>query len=102
MTSARRFAALAVLLASCAFAKTPEGAAPPDSPWPALLASVRGVPPAVCALAADGVRTGGWGGGPAAPALPLDADVRRQVRALRRSSVTAEDARGLIAGLGAD
>jgi hypothetical protein len=103
MTSTRRLAALAVLVASCAFAKAPaENAAPRESPWPALLASARGLPPAICALAIDGVRTGGWGGGPSAPALPLDADVRAQVRALRRSTVTTEDARGLIAGLGAD
>src|SRR5829696_7179912 len=56
-----------------------------------LLVAARGVPPAVCVLAADGA-SNGWGGGWDAPDLAIRSDVRRMVRNLR--DVEMDDAQG--------
>src|SRR5713101_4665784 len=77
----------------------------PPRPTPAaadfreLLSSARGIAPALCALAADGVRSGGWGGGWEAPAMPLASPKRLRLR--RAHLISAEDARGLLAALAA-
>jgi HEAT repeat protein len=64
-----------------------------------LLAAARGVAPALCVLAADGVS--GWGEGWSAPAPPLASEVRARVHALRRSRPSPEETQALLAGLAA-
>src|SRR5204863_7247818 len=59
------------------------------------------IAPAVCALAADGVRSGGWGGGWEAPAMPLGSPPHLRLRHAHRSLITAEDGRALLAALAA-
>src|SRR5262245_40505658 len=66
-----------------------------------LLSSARGVPPALCLLAADGIATGGWGHGLDAPAVPVSSDVRARLRALRWTTLPADEAGVLMGGLGA-
>ena len=51
-----------------------------------LLASARGVAPAVCALAADGA-SNGWGGYWDAPDLSIGADVHQLVRNIRSTAL---------------
>jgi hypothetical protein len=65
-----------------------------------LLASGRGVAPALCALAADGISSGRWGGGWGPPAQPLGADVRRRIRALRVSALSPEEVQATVGSLG--
>ena len=66
-----------------------------------LLAAARGVPDAVCVLAADGVASGGWGSGFQAPALPVRSDLRASIRALREGALSSGETRGLVASLAA-
>src|SRR5713226_8897649 len=56
-----------------------------------LLVAARGVAPVLCALAADGVSTGGWGGGWAAPATPIASDLRARLRSLRRAPLSPDE-----------
>jgi hypothetical protein len=65
-----------------------------------LLASGRGVAPALCALAADGISSGRRGGGWGPPAQPLGADVRRRIRAMRVNALSPEEVRAAVASLG--
>ncbi|HZI42763.1 MAG TPA: HEAT repeat domain-containing protein, partial [Gemmatimonadaceae bacterium] len=69
-----------------------------------LLVSARGVAPAVCLLAADGVgSTGRWGGGFwDAPAMSIGAEVRMRVREMLRARLDDDDRRALLDALGAD
>src|SRR5690349_18595732 len=69
-----------------------------------LLVSARGVAPAVCLLAGDGVAsTGRWGGGFwDAPAMSIGAEVRMRVREMMRSPLTSEDERALLDALGSN
>src|SRR5882724_3712212 len=64
-----------------------------------LLASARGVAPALCALAADGV-SNGWGGSWDAPDLSVSADVHRLVRDLRNASLDRAQVLSLVTALG--
>src|SRR6266849_2456044 len=66
-----------------------------------LLVAARGVAPVLCALAADGVSTGGWGGGWAAPATPIASDLRARLRSLRRAPLSPDEGQALVAGLAA-
>src|SRR5436309_221234 len=50
-----------------------------------LLVAARGVAPAICALAADGVWSGGWGSGWSAPITPISSDLRGRLRSRARS-----------------
>src|SRR5690242_11643371 len=69
-----------------------------------LLVSARGVAPAVCLLAGDGVAsTGRWGGGYwDAPAMSIGGEVRMRVREMLRTRLSGEDERALLEGLGSD
>src|SRR5579884_773695 len=62
-----------------------------------LLASARGVAPAVCALAADGAS--GWGNGSDAPDLSVRANVHALLRDLRNTAFTTAEAQVLLGGL---
>jgi hypothetical protein len=68
-----------------------------------LLTSARGVAPALCALTADGVWTGRWGGGMwDAPVVSIGPEVRVDVRRALKAPLTADDTRALLDGLAAD
>ena len=65
-----------------------------------LLASARGVAPAVCALAAD-CASNGWGGSWDAPDLSVRADVHQLVRGIR-SRRRSRRVKALVDALGSD
>src|SRR5437763_12756136 len=69
-----------------------------------LLVSARGVAPAVCLLAADGVAsTGRWGGGFwDAPSMAIGAEVRMRIREMLRSHLGRDDQNALLESLGSD
>ena len=64
-----------------------------------LLASARGVAPAVCALAADGA-SNGWGGYWDAPDLSIRADVHQLVRSIRSTALDRAESQALLDALG--
>ena len=66
-----------------------------------LLASARGVAPAVCALAADGA-SNGWGGYWDAPDLSIRADVHQLVRSIRSTALDHAESQALLDALGSD
>ncbi|PYP99766.1 MAG: hypothetical protein DMF82_23850, partial [Acidobacteria bacterium] len=66
-----------------------------------LLVAARGVAPAICALAADGVWSGGWGSGWSAPITPISSDLRGRLRSLHKSPLSPDEGQALVAGLGA-
>ena len=71
----------------------------------ALLASARGAPPTICAMAARSVREWGWGGDASdAPSTPLSSIVSAVNTQLRLSSgeLAAADIDKLMAGLSSD
>src|SRR5665213_381758 len=65
-----------------------------------LLASARGVAPALCALASDGASSG-WGGWDA-PDPAIQAKVQQLVRDMRAPVLDAADSRVLVESLASD
>jgi len=65
-----------------------------------LLASARGVAPAVCSLASDGASN--WGGGWDAPDVDVRSDSRRTLRNLRNGEITDAEGRALLDALTSD
>src|SRR3954465_4876650 len=62
-----------------------------------LLAASRGVAPAMCTLAADGVSS--WGGRWYAPAEAVRSTIRSRLNSRGKRRVTADDMRALMEGI---
>src|SRR4051812_49196432 len=63
-----------------------------------LLAASRGVAPAMCTLAADGLFN--WGGRWSAPAEAVKSDIRSRVRKMHRHALSADESQTLIGSIG--
>src|SRR5205085_2483351 len=62
-----------------------------------VLTAARGVAPTLCALAADGVWTGRWGGGMwDAPVVSVGPEVRVEVRRALKNRLSPDDTRALL------
>src|SRR3954462_13815426 len=65
-----------------------------------LLASARGVAPALCALASDGASNGGWGWD--APDVAIQSDIRATIRDLRNAELDDAQGKALLDALASD